>query len=225
MNIPVNAKIGRKVECSQSKRFSSPSTNQHSGTNISIHNVIGAGSLPTLPTRESSEPVLLATPADVPDSLALPSPLITSKFEPDDVDSEVVQTKAPIHVLRDNGEVEVLAENIGLKRFRKRVEQEVSVVIDVNFLRHVIKTLLVNHHITPTADDMKDILAYFVESEVRIETQPVKHRGVKMGGCCSDVDVGEVVEVGRKYLVDGVNLAKKMPRFLEFLGELLDLVI
>jgi hypothetical protein len=175
-----------------------------------------------LPQRELSEPAVLGTPVGdcVPDSLAVPSPLITSKFEPES-DAEVVETKGAKCVLRNDGEVEVLTENIPLQRFRKKAESRSDIVVDVAFLRHVIQVLITNHGIITTPRDLEQILSFFGDVDVRRERQVVKTRSAKnKGGCCSDVDVDEVVEIVQKVLVNGVNIIKQMPRFIGFLQEL-----
>jgi hypothetical protein len=124
-------------------------------------------------------------------------------------------------MLHNDGEVEVLAENIALQKFRQRPTKETTFVIDVNFLRHVIKTLLVNHNITTTPQDLDDVLQFFGDVDIRRERQAVRTRSVKKSGvCCSDIDADDVVEIVSKVLVNGVNLVKQMPRFITFLQEL-----
>jgi hypothetical protein len=179
---------------------------------------MGAQSLPTLPPRDSPlktscEPAVLGTPKTddepelvmyVADSLAQPPPALkTSTFD-------------------GEPEVEELCENVELRRFRQRATIETSFVIDVAFLRHVIATLIRNHNIATTNDDLRDVLAYFGDVELRMEKQVVKSRAPKKSGMCgcADVDVDDIIEVVGKVLVGGVNLAKKMPAFIEFLAGL-----
>jgi hypothetical protein len=232
LNVPVQPKIGRRVESPSSrstadsaggtggKAASATSTAHQSTTNIQIHNHVGAArSLPTLPPRDSPlktscEPAVLDTPKTdiddepelvmyVADSLVQPPPALkTSTFdgEPD-------------------GDVEELADNVALKRFRQRQTVETSFVVDVSFLRHVIATLIRNHNITTTNNDLRDILAHFGDVELRTQKQVVKSRSTKKSGMCgcADVDMDDVIEIVGKVLVNGVNLAKNMPAFLQFL--------
>ena len=231
MNVPVTAKIGRRVESpvvkarlesDASATISSQNTAkvEHSGTSISIHNHIGnrevggARSLPTLPSRESAEPVVLATPegpaipimTDEPiDSLTmwvdgsqLPEPLKTSKFEPD---------------------VETINENVELVRFRGKASEELNIVVDVAFLKHVIKTIMTNHAIISTTKDLEDVLSYFGEVELRCEKQTVLTRAPKKSGMCgcSADEIEQTVDIISKVLVNSVNVVKRVPAFVEFL--------
>jgi hypothetical protein len=165
--------------------------------------------------RESTEPAVLSTPVD---PLATPSPLQTSKFEHD---SEVVETHGAFVVVNDNGEVEIINDNIPLQRFRKITDTQPDSVVDVRFLRHVIQVLITNHNITTTPQDLENVLSFFGDVDVRRERQVVKARSAKnKGGCCSDVDVDDVMEIVSKVLVNGVNIIKSMPKFIQFLEDL-----
>ena len=165
---------------------------QRSGTNIHISNVIGAGSL--------TEPAILATPACVVDSLA--------EIQ---VPTELKSTDCADGPPTDNPE---------FKRFRFRATDQLEFAADVRFLKHVIKTLIENHHITTDVKDLNDVLSYYGDVEVRTDRQVVQHRGVKRAGLCSSVDADEVIDIVQKVLVNGVNIVKRVPDFVQFLSEL-----
>ena len=216
MNLPVNAKIGRRVDSPSSRSTADTATS--STTNIAIHNFVGAAqSLPTLPVRDSplrtsAEPAVLATPKSDDE-------LKTSTFDPD---AEVVETRGARVDMGDDGELEIIHENVPLTKFRERATPKASFVVDVAFLRHVINTLIANHSIVSTSRDLEEILSFFGEVELRRERQVVLKRAPKKSvlcGCSAD-DVEQTVEMVGKILVNGVNLAKNMPKFLEFLGGL-----
>jgi hypothetical protein len=190
MMISPNVKIGRRVDSPHSKSKSST----RSETNIQISNIVG--SIPSEPLT-TSDPVVLATPPDnVIDSLTqiqLPSELKTS---------------------------EPTSDNPEFKRFRFRAADQLELVADVNFLRHVIKTLISNHHITTDIKDLNDVLNYYGDVDIKTDKQVVQHRGIKKKGMCSDVDADEVIEIVEKVLVNSVNIMKKLPDFVQFLSSL-----
>jgi hypothetical protein len=59
-------------------------------------------------------------------------------------------------------------------------------------LKHVINVILTNHHITTDANDLRDILSYYGEVDMRTSKEVVKTRGVKKRVLCGDVDVDEL---------------------------------
>jgi hypothetical protein len=93
-------------------------------------------------------------------------------------------------------------------------------VVDVKFLKHVINVILSNHHITTDTSDLRDILSYYGDVDMRTSTEIVKTRGVKKQGLCSNVDVDDVIEVVQKILVNGVNIAKRVPELVEYIQQL-----
>jgi hypothetical protein len=205
--IPISAnvspKIGRRVDSPSSRSsvdvLSRSKPSAKSQTNISIRNFVGA--LPTEPLT-TSEAVVLGTAGDnVVDSLTqiqVPDSLKTSEFKRD----------------------EPPTDDIELRRFRQN--QEVfDIVVDVRFLKQVIKTLIANHHITTTPHDLECILSLYGDVEVKTDKQVVQHRGIKKKkGVCSEVDADEVIEIVEKVLVNGINIVKKLPDFVQFLSSL-----
>ena len=143
---------------------------------------------------------MLATPEATPElnSLALPGAL-ASTF---DINTDDLQS------------------NQDIKRFEIKSETHEPIVIDVKFLRHVIDTLIRNHNITTTPQDLTDILTYFGEVDIRTQKQTIQTRGVKSWWSCSDVDAAEVVETVSKILVNGVNIVKRVPDFISYLSNL-----
>jgi hypothetical protein len=110
-------------------------------------------------------------------------------------------------------------DDIELRRFRQN-QDVLDIAVDVKFLKLIIKTLITNHHITTTPHDLECILSHYGEVEVKTDKQVVKHRGVKKKAICSNVDTDEVIDIIQKILVNGVNIVRKIPDFVEFLGEL-----
>jgi hypothetical protein len=82
-------------------------------------------------------------------------------------------------------------------------------VVDVKFLKHVINVILSNHH----------ILSYYGDVDMRTSKEVVKTRGVRKG-LCGNVDVDEVIEIVSKILVNGVNIAKRVPVLVEYIQQL-----
>jgi hypothetical protein len=93
-------------------------------------------------------------------------------------------------------------------------------VVDVRFLKHVIKTLITNHNIITTPHDLECILSYYGDVEIKTNKQVIQHRGVKKKSVCSDVDSDEVIEIVNKVLVNGVNIVRKVPDFIAFMQSL-----
>jgi hypothetical protein len=95
-----------------------------------------------------------------------------------------------------------------------------SIILPVHpFLKHVINVILSNHHITTDISDLRDILSYYGDVDMRTSKEVVKTRGVKKG-LCGNVDVDEVMEIVSKILVNGVNIAKRVPELVEYIQQL-----
>jgi hypothetical protein len=147
------------------------------------------------------------------------------------IPSQITQNEpAILGTTPDNGVVDSLTEiqvpdplktsdNIELRRFRQN-QDVLDVVVDVRFLKLVIKTLITNHNITTTPHDLECILSHYGDVEIKSDKQVVQHRGVKRTGLCTNVDSDEVIDIIQKILVNGVNIIRKVPDFVQFLSEL-----
>jgi hypothetical protein len=143
----------------------------------------------------------------VADSLAqiqVPSELRTSEFT--NIDDRAQRD------LNSQGDL------IELRRFCQN-QDVLNIVVDVKFLKHVIRTLITNHDITTTPHDLECIMSYYGDVEIKTEKQVVKHRGIKKG-MCTKVDSDEVIDIVQKILVNGVNVVRKIPDFIEFIQSL-----
>jgi hypothetical protein len=89
----------------------------------------------------------------------------------------------------------------------------------VEFLKQVIHVLINNHNIAITADDIKAIMSFFGETEIRMKRRKIVERSGDVG-CRGSVDREKFVEVIHKILVLGVNISKYVPALVEFLAEL-----
>jgi hypothetical protein len=175
---------------------------------------------------------VFGTSADVSDAIPLTSivelPITAVEAEqPRDVEhapipplppSPVVETSLELH------EIESFDQNPKLKRFKARTLREAEFNSDVAFLRHCIQTLIVQHGITITAADVESIMGFFGPVEMRtsrkhiIEREPPEPTCLCFGG--SERTTDKIVEVVKKVIVQGVNIAKYVPALVEFLTEL-----
>jgi hypothetical protein len=86
-------------------------------------------------------------------------------------------------------------DNVNIRHFEAKPEDLFKLDVDVNFLKHVIKILITNHHITTDHKDLSDILMYFGDVDIKAEQQHIKSRGVKNKRLCGNVDIDEVIEI------------------------------
>jgi ribosomal protein L24 len=169
----------------------------------SIHNNISV-TLNTSEVETSKEPAILATPPNLE-----ASPLQVSKFD---------------GVLY-RGECEpsdnvIIIDNVDLLRCPVKNDMHDDFIIDVKFLKHVINVILTNHHITTDTNDLRDILNYYGEVDMRTTKEVVKTRGVKKRLLCGNVDTEDVIEIVQKVLVNGVNIAKRVPDLVDYVQKL-----
>jgi hypothetical protein len=175
------------------RRVGSPSA--RTSTHNSIHNDI------TISVLRSAAPAAL--PPGAPKAQP-PTPEANTEH--------TAPTECTEHTVPTDGAVELLrcpVKNIVYDDF----------VVDVKFLKHVIHVILSNHHISTDANDLRDILSYYGEVDMRTSTEIVKTRGVKKH-ICSNVDVDDVIEIVQKILVNGVNIAKRVPELVEYIQQL-----
>ena len=212
MNISPDLKVGRRI--------GSPSSRHTSNHSIEIHNrnIVNVGSLRTIDVQnESFVPEVLGTP---PDSLIIPSPLQTSKFDQND---ESVQIQDVLETPSDNIDIrsfDVKSDDVkNIARHRLDPDSK-SVVVDTGFLKHVISVLISNHGITTDVKDLEDIFGYYGDVEVKTQKQYVQKRGSKKRGICSNVDLDVVIDVVKKVVVNGINILKKVPDFIGYLETL-----
>jgi hypothetical protein len=174
------------------------------GTSADVSDAIPLGSiieLPTVAVESESRDIELKP---VPPAAAAATPIEQSSLE--------------LH------EIESFDQNPKLKRFKARTLREAEFNIDVAFLRHVIQTLIVNHNITITAVDVQAIMSFFGPVEMRtsrkhiIEREPPEPKCLCFGG--SERTTDKVVEVVKKVIVQGVNIAKYVPALVEFMTQL-----
>ena len=102
----------------------------------------------------------------------------------------------------------------------RRRTPEQNIVVDVNFLKHVITVLISNHSIATDVKDLEDIFSYYGNVEIRTQKQYVQTRGTKKRGICSNVDLDDVIDVVQKVVVNGINILKKVPDFIGYLETL-----
>jgi hypothetical protein len=200
MNISPDLKVGRRI--------GSPSSRHTSKHSIEIHNrnIVNVGSLRTIDVQnESFVPEVLGTP---PDSLIMPSPLQTSKFDQND---ESVQIQDVL---------ETPSDNIDIRSFDVKSDDVKNIVVDTGFLKHVISVLISNHGITTDVKDLEDIFGYYGDVEIKTQKQYVQKRGTKKRGICSNVDLDDVIDVVQKVVVNGINILKKVPDFIGYLETL-----
>jgi hypothetical protein len=166
---------------------------------------------PVEPAVRSTESELRSAETVVPVEELQPKPP-TSRIQRQ---SQVVESSLELH------EIESWDENPRLKRSKARNLREAEFTIDVAFLRHVIQTLITRHEITITSQDVHDIMAFFGDCEIRTSKRKVVERGVDGGCLCfSAKDTERIIEVVKKVLVLGVNIAKYCPDLMAFLNEL-----
>jgi hypothetical protein len=121
-------------------------------------------------------------------------------------------------------EIESFDQNPKLKRFKARTLREAEFNVDVEFLRHCIHTLIVKHNITITTVDVEAIMSFFGPVEIRtsrkhiIEREPPEPKCGCFGG--SERTTDRIVEVVKKVIVQGVNIAKYVPALVDFLTDL-----
>jgi hypothetical protein len=121
-------------------------------------------------------------------------------------------------------EIESFDQNPKLKRFKARTLREAEFNVDVEFLRHCIHTLIVKHNITITTVDVEAIMSFFGPVEIRtsrkhiVEREPREPKCGCFGG--SERTTDRIVEVVKKVIVQGVNIAKYVPALVDFLTEL-----
>jgi hypothetical protein len=145
---------------------------------------------------------------EIPESTAEPTPMVQSQVQ--------AVESLELH------EIEEYPPNPRLKRFRTRNPREAEFLIDVQFLRHVIQTLIVKHEITITAEDVQAIMSFFGEVEIRTHKRKIVEREVKEAGCfCSgEKTIEKIIEVIKKIIVAGINIRKYCPDLVSFLSEL-----
>jgi hypothetical protein len=143
--------------------------------------------------------------------LIIPSPLQTSKFEPDNVLTSFTNPTASALSVDVNQEV---------RSFDVRSDDVKNIVVDVGFLKHVITVLISNHHIDTDVKDLEDIFSYYGNVEVKTQKQYVQKRGSKKRGICSNVDLDDVIDVVSKVVVNGINILKRVPEFVGYIESL-----
>jgi hypothetical protein len=97
---------------------------------------------------------------------------------------------------------------------------EAEFIIDVAFLRHVIHILITHHQLTITKHDIEAIMTHFGEVDVRTKKQRVHERSADVS-CCGGSETHEkIIEVIKKVIVQGWNVAIFVPELVSFLGDL-----
>jgi hypothetical protein len=151
--------------------------------------------------------------------------IVTEPIITKDVEEQYLKPEPP----KATNEIELealdsdLVDNAKLKRFRAKRADNVEITIDVNWLKHVIHVLLVNHSVTVTAADIHDFMAYFDEDcEIRTRKRKIVERDIEPNRCCgfTEKQREKIIEVIDKIIVSGLNLIKTAPKFIAFLSEL-----
>jgi hypothetical protein len=175
---------------------------------------------------------VFGTSADVSDAIPLSSivelPTTAVEAEPRDVEHAPVPPAAAATTAVEQSslelhEIESFDQNPKLKRFKARTLREADFNIDVAFLRHVIQTLIVNHNITITAVDVQAIMSFFGPVEMRTSRKHIIEREPAEPCLCfggSERTTDKIVEVVKKVIVQGVNIAKYVPALVEFMTQL-----
>jgi hypothetical protein len=222
----IEARIGRKVG-SQADQHASKAMNTNT---ITITNILPGSAERSSNPRFAGETAPAAAPAaplaDEPAGLRPPGLEETREARDGPKARHEQHAETAPNVPAPSGDDAASAapeeeweQNPPLKRVRARRIQEAEYIIDVAFLSHIIKTLIEHHGITITPADVETILSYFGEADVRTERQTLKTRGKKKkGGCCSDIEPDEVIEVVKKVALNGLSIAKHIPDLLSFLS-------
>jgi hypothetical protein len=132
---------------------------------------------------------------------------------------EVPAAELELHDL----ETESYDQNPKLKRFRAKTVREAQFDVDVEFLRHVIHVLfefITAHGLSLSSQEIRACMSFFGEVEVRTSKRKIIERGTEDVGCCSPKQQERIIEVVKKVLVLGVNVAKYCPELVAFLADL-----
>jgi hypothetical protein len=121
-------------------------------------------------------------------------------------------------------ELEEFNQNPKLKVIKaRRFYDDAQVVIDVQFLIHVIKVLIERYRNTVSKEDMEAVMSHFGEVEITMKRGVVKERAIEPASCCGgmrEISVDKVITIIKKIVVNGINVAKYFPDFIAFLGEI-----
>jgi hypothetical protein len=107
-------------------------------------------------------------------------------------------------------------------RFRAKQLSDVEYTADCEFMEHMVKVIVENHHIKITPQDIEDILSYFGEVNVKTQFVEVQSRDVDVDvgcfGCGSAEQKKEAIEVVKSLVLNGLNVLKSLPDLVQFLG-------
>jgi hypothetical protein len=97
-----------------------------------------------------------------------------------------------------------------------RAHKDMEINVDVDFLKHTIKTILSNDNVSIDNKDVGDILGYFGSVVIVSNKELVQNRDVKNKGLCCNVDEEEVISVIKKVCLNGYNIIKYLPDLVDF---------
>jgi hypothetical protein len=117
----------------------------------------------------------------------------------------------------------VFDPNPKLHRFRAQRLDNVEYVADVQYLEHIVHTLITNHSIVVTPADIEAMLSYFGECTVNTRIEHVMSRDVDVEPtCCGTTQKqrDEAIEVIKSVVLNGLNIAKSIPSIQQFMSKL-----
>jgi hypothetical protein len=206
----MSKRVGKMMEYgATSQQCESPNIN----ITMSVGSVVGGNA------AESSEPVVLATPAqpsafDPAGVLATPSEVDVNCFRRTDVGA------LPSAAV-SGADCEEFDQNPRLRKFHAKRLEEQEFVCDVEFLRNIIKVLIVNHHISITPQDWEDILGVWGDVVVKTTDRRITSRDVEPTCCGTTAKQKEqILTVVKSIMLNGLSLAKHLPAVVSFLGEI-----
>jgi hypothetical protein len=114
---------------------------------------------------------------------------------------------------------EIFEQNPRLRICREVERPPPEFIIDVEFLRHVINTILLRYNITLNNKDIKAILGYFGDVTIETRKQVIKERAIGEAGCCgmTEKETEKIIDTIKKLYVESINNIKHVPSLIEFL--------
>jgi hypothetical protein len=232
LNSPFRAGVIRegreKTQSSQNQ-----ATNRNANL-ITINNYAAAGAAEGKPidrSAEISECRGAAAPVELAHHIIDEKAEVTPKtpiIERDAVipDNNIFITEPPAVAAAEKIETELedFEQNPKLRVIKaKRFYDDKEVVIDVNFLIHVIKVLIQRYHIIICKKDVEEILSYFGTVEIGTKKQTIKTREVEPASCCGgmkNIDVETIIHIIKKIVLNGCNIGKYFPDLVTFLSDI-----
>jgi hypothetical protein len=212
-------RIGRPIKQRAIMETTAPVANSQSNSrvenpaNIQITNIVGSTVQPSV----GIDPLASTLDTGAPEYLGAdtkPGGMKSRGVELDDIIATPIE---------EGDNVEVLDPNPKLHRFRAQRLDNVEYIADVQFLEHVIHTLITNHNITVKPADIEAMLSYFGECAVNTRIEHCMTRDVDAEPtCCGTTQKQreQAIEVIKSVILNGLNIAKSIPSMQQFMGRL-----